>query len=286
MRLSFSTNAFVDFSLTEAFAAIAEAGYSGVEILADIPHLYPFSTTESDLAGIAESLAKRDLRVANINANTAIGYYGQSEKFWEPLFEPSLANPDPNARKWRIAYTKKCIDFAKSLACRNVSVTSGRMVPGLRPDKSLRLLKESLEEVLGYADKQGIRIGMEYEPGLLVERSEELESLIDALGAAHFGANLDFGHSRVLGEDPAEVAQRFANRIFHVHLEDILRGKHYHLVPGEGDMDFAAIFSALAAIRYNGFVTVELYTYHDDPGHAARVAFDRLNTFQTHGTSR
>ena len=45
MKLSFSTNAFVRFSVPEAIEIIAKTGYSGVEILADVPHLYPFSTT-------------------------------------------------------------------------------------------------------------------------------------------------------------------------------------------------------------------------------------------------
>ena len=43
---------------------------------------------------------------------------------------------------------------------------------------------------------------MEYEPGLLIERYEELALLIDDMGSPWFGANLDLGHSRVLGEDP------------------------------------------------------------------------------------
>ena len=95
MKLSFSTNAFVRYSIPEAIEIIARIGYSGVEILADIPHLYPFSTPEPNLVEIADSLQKNRIQAANINANTAVGYYGA--KFWEPLFEPSLANPELDA---------------------------------------------------------------------------------------------------------------------------------------------------------------------------------------------
>ncbi len=102
MRLAFSTNAFVRFSVTEAIERISEIGYEGVEILADVPHLYPFSVSESELKELAAVLDRCGIRVANLNANTAMGYYGRT--FWEPLFEPSLANPDRAARKWRIDY--------------------------------------------------------------------------------------------------------------------------------------------------------------------------------------
>ena len=274
MKLSFSTNAFVRYSIPEAIEIIAKTGYSGVEILADIPHLYPFSTPGPNLAEIAASLEKNRIQAANINANTAVGYYGA--KFWEPLFEPSLANPELEARKWRIEFTKKCIDMARFLSCRNVSVTSGRMVPGVRPEKSLELLKQSLFEIVEYAEARQVRVGMEYEPGLLVERADELDGLILEIGAENFGANLDLGHSYLAGEVPSLVAGRLASKIFHIHLEDIRNRKHYHLIPGEGDIDFEEIFKALDLIDYDGFVTVELYTCPENPVQAAEKAFDYL----------
>jgi len=274
MKLSFSTNAFVRFSVPEAIEIIAKTGYSGVEILADIPHLYPFSTTASELAEIVSSLEKNRILPANINANTAVGYYGA--KFWEPLFEPSLANPEVDARKWRVEFTKKCIDMARFLSCPNVSVTSGRMVPGVKPETSLALLKQSIFEIVEYAAGKHVRVGMEYEPGLIVERAEELAGLIREVGAENFGANLDFGHSHIAGEAPSDVVERLASRIFHIHLEDISARKHYHLIPGEGDIDFEDIFRALAGIEYEGFVTVELYTCPENPEQAARKAFNYL----------
>ncbi len=284
LKLSFSTNAFVRFSVSEAIEIIAGAGYSGVEILADVPHLYPFSTTGAELAEVVSALEKNHIEPANINANTAVGYYGA--KFWEPLFEPSLANPDEDARKWRVEFTKKCIDMARFLSCRNVSVTSGRMVPGVKPEKSLALLKQSILKIVEYAAGKNVRLGMEYEPGLLVERAEELADLILEIGAENFGANLDFGHSRLAGEAPSDAARMLASRIFHIHLEDISNRKHYHLIPGEGDIDFEDIFRALAAIDYDGFVTVELYTFPENPGQAAGKAFNFLENIFLNRTAK
>ncbi len=274
MRLSFSTNAFARYSIFEAIERIAAVGYEGVELLADAPHLYADTVTESDLRTLRTLLDKTGLSVANINANTAVGYYGRD--FWEPLFEPSIAHPDHSLREWRIGYSKKCIDLAAALGSPNVSLTSGRPVPGVLPEQSMMLFRESLAELLEYASTRSVRIGIEYEPGLIIERYEELAALIKEMHSAYLGANLDLGHSHVLGEDPEKVIGGLGHRIFHVHIEDIKSRKHYHLIPGQGSMDFRKLSRTLKRHGYDGYVTAELYTYPHRPEEAAREAFEFL----------
>lgn len=277
MILSFSTNAFVRHTVAAAVERIAGIGYEGVELLADVPHLHADSVTESELDDIEAVLQRIGLRPANINANTAVGYYGRT--FWEPLFEPSLANPDESLRRWRIDYTKKCIEMAQKLSSPCISVTSGRPVPGCLPEDALDLLRDSLANLLEYAEERSIRIGIEYEPGLLIERYEELATLLDRMNSPFLGANLDLGHSHVLGEDPRTVIGTLDDRIFHVHIEDIRDRKHYHLIPGEGDIDFGLLFDLLEKQGYRGFVTVELYTYPHRPEEAAEQALTHLRKF-------
>lgn len=277
MKLSFSTNAFTRHSITHAVERIAALGYEGVEILADTPHCYPFGMDVDAVARLKALIARCAIQVANVNANTAIGYYGR--QFWEPLFEPSLAHPDDDLRAWRVDYTVRCIDLARELGARSVSVTSGRMVPGLAPNRSIELLRESLRRVLDHAERRSVSVGIEYEPGLLVENVDELAALLDAVGSPLLGANLDLGHSHVLGEDPATVLKTLAGKVFHIHLEDIRARKHYHLVPGEGDMDFGLLFNMLRDHGYDGFVSIELYTYPHDPEGAAMRSLEYLRRF-------
>jgi protein FrlC len=279
MKLSFSTNAFVRYSVFEAVEQIAAIGYEGIELLADTPHLYADTITSSDLSRLKRALDRTGLIVANVNANTAIGYYGR--RFWEPLFEPSLANPDRELREWRIAYSKKCIDIACILESPYISLTSGRPVPGVSPEQSIEFLRDSLQELLKYAEDKSVRIGIEYEPGLLIERYEELLMLIEDINSPYLGANLDLGHSHVLAEDPEAVVSALDGKLFHVHIEDIKARKHYHLIPGTGDIDFSELFGILEAHEYGGFATVELYTYPHEPESAAREAFSYLKTILT-----
>lgn len=284
MKLSFSTNAFINYSVFEAIDLISKIGYEGVEILADQPHLYAPAITENELSKIKDRLISSEIQVCNLNANTAMGYYKKS--FWEPLFEPSLANPEQSVRNWRIEYTKKCIDMACFLEAPCVSITSGRIAPGINPNKSISFLKESLQEVINYAEKKDIKLCIEYEPGLLIERHEELIVLFKEIDSPCFGANLDIGHSFVIGENLQDIIESLSTKLYHIHLEDIKDRKHYHLIPGTGDMDFKKILEVLKSIDYNGFVTIELYTYPHRPVEAAGESFSYLKRLESFSKRR
>lgn len=274
MKLSFSTNAFVRYSVSQAVEKLADIGYDGVELLADIPHLYVHSITSRDQDRLREALDRSEVEVANINAATAKGYYGRN--FWDPLFEPSLANPNPSLRKWRLDYTKKCLDLARALGAPGISISPGRMLPGTMPEQSFDFLRESLRELIEHAAQRGVRIALGYGQGLLLEYAAELAALIRDLASPHLGADLDLGYSHILNEDPAAVIQTFGPKLFHVRLEDIRARKHYHLIPGTGDLDFDALFQTLDRRGYAGFATVDLYTFPYQADEAARRAYEYL----------
>jgi sugar phosphate isomerase/epimerase len=83
-------------------------------------------------------------------------------------------------------------------------------------------------------------------------------------------------------DDPATAVRRLAKHLRHVHLEDIAATRvHHHLVPGEGAIDFPPILQALREIGYQGWVTIELYPYIDNPDRAAQTAFERIRPLLT-----
>ncbi len=273
MKLGFSTNAFSRHSLADALRAIAAAGYSGVEILADKPHWYPDHFDAGEAESIRQTLARLKLQVSNINANCTFGYWKDAPP--EPFFEPSLISPDPRLRADRLAYIKNTLHFAQAIGADNISITSGKPLPTMPPTAAMKLLQENLLLVLDTAEKLQIRVGLECEPMLFIEYATELRELIDHLGSSLLGANLDLGHSQVIGEDLPATIQLLGSRIWNCHIEDIPGRKHYHLIPGQGTMNWRAIKSALQAIHYQRFLTVELYTYPDRPVEAANesIAF-------------
>lgn len=271
MKTGFSTNAFTKFSLLETIEIISDVGYNGLEIVADTPHAFlPLSNEK--LKQIKSSLENRKLLVSNINANTVLGWNlenGNDEKF-----EPSLSNKNETLRKWRVEYTKKAIEVAAELSAPSVCITSGIKNTEIFENEMTQINK-SLSEILEFAEKNSILICMEYEPGLLIEKSHDVFEV--SKNFKNLGLNLDTCHVEVSNENFSKVIHKFKDKIFHTHISDCKNSIHYHLIPGYGEIDFVKIYSNLKEINYDGFLTAELYTYAEKPREAASETFIFLN---------
>jgi sugar phosphate isomerase/epimerase len=70
-----------------------------------------------------------------------------------------------------------------------------------------------------------------------------------------------------------------ASHTRHYHFEDIAASRvHKHLIPGHGAIDFAATLREIAKTGYDGWITVELYPYIENPDDAAREALRFLSS--------
>ncbi len=268
MLLAFSTNAFTRFNLTDALSGIADAGFAGVEILADAPHLDVRSVTDDDLRQIRQTLGSRKLRISNINANCTFAYWKDAPP--EPYFEPSLISPSDKMQADRIDMIKRTLRVAHELGAPNISITSGRCLAQVTPADAVARLTEALKPVLDEADRQSVDVGIELEPGLYLEFVHELRDWIGRIDHPRFGANLDIGHAVVNGERIDESVRTLASRTWNLHVEDLPARKHYHTVPGQGSFDWHQLTRTLRSTGYDRGVTVELYTQTRDPHLAAR----------------
>src|SRR5947209_6318270 len=153
MKLAFSTNAYTKHSLTDALKGIKAAGFAGVEILADVPHAYPPTITPELVSRTRKELERLDLAVSNINCNCSFGYWKDAPP--EPYFEPSLISPVPRYRADRTAMILKTLEFAKQVGAANISITSGRTLGGMPPEKAAVQFAESIRPILDKADAVG-----------------------------------------------------------------------------------------------------------------------------------
>src|SRR5215203_5518169 len=136
MKLAFSTNAFTRHSVVDAIRAIKEAGFAGVEILADTPHAYPDANDAKLTDTIVKALGETGLAVSNVNCNCSFGYWKDAPP--EPYFEPSLISSNPKHRADRTRLILKTLDFAKNIGAANISITSGRMLGGMPPEPAAK----------------------------------------------------------------------------------------------------------------------------------------------------
>jgi fructoselysine 3-epimerase len=277
MKLAFSTNAFTRFTLPEAIGRIGRAGYAGVEILADVPHAYPELMDAKMTADVVSALSRAKLAVSNVNCNCTFGYWKDAPP--EAYFEPSIISPNRVHREDRVRMILRSLEFARDIGSRNISITSGRMLGGGQPALAAKQFAESIRPILDRADKLGVDLGIELEPGLFLEYVQELREWIEILNHPRFGANLDVGHCQVIGENIPESVRRLRGRIWNLHIEDIPGRKHYHMIPGEGTMDWQGLFGALREVGYERFATVELYTHTQQPDEAAQKSFAFLQRY-------
>jgi protein FrlC len=275
MKLAFSTNAYTRHPLVDALRGIKRAGFEGVEILADTPHAYPDAIDETLTNETKRELERLGLTVSNVNVNCSFGYWKDAPP--EPYFEPSLISPNAQHRADRTRLILKALEFARDVGARNVSITSGRMLGGMPPEPAARQFAESIRPILDRADRLNVDVGIECEPGLYLEYVAELREWIDRLGHPRLGANLDVGHSQVIGESIPEAVKLLGDRIWNLHVEDIPGRKHYHLIPGQGTLDWPGLKRALMDVGYRRFLTVELYTHWQNPQEAADQSYQFLS---------
>lgn len=273
MKLAFSTNAYLNHSFDETCRRLSAIGYRGVEVMADVPHAWPAYLLPEQKAGLRESLAQHGLAISNVNAFMMHAVDDPRQKYWHP----SWIEPDPHYRRIRIEHTKRCLTLAKEIGAPNVTTEPGGPLEGRPWGECLKLFIEELKPVVAHAEKVQVPLLVEPEPGLLIETADQYLEFASKLSSPYLGLNFDIGHSYCVSDDPAATIRRFGSLIKHVHLEDIAATRvHHHLIPGEGVIDFAATLTALKEIGYADWVTIELYTCHDQPDQAATTARQRV----------
>jgi sugar phosphate isomerase/epimerase len=81
------------------------------------------------------------------------------------------------------------------------------------------------------------------------------------------GCCIDIGHCVRAGTDVVEAIHAVGPRLFNMHAKDLtdFTSKESQVAVGEGIMPMRAIFEALLAIKYPGFVDLEYEVHADDP---------------------
>jgi sugar phosphate isomerase/epimerase len=269
MIFGYSTNAYVKFSVFEALDRIAALKFRGVEIMADRPHLYPPDFDTDALTRLKERLVKNRLSVTNLNSFTlfAVG----------DTYLPSWIEPDPERRDIRVQHTRASLRMAHFLGCGNISIPPGGPLENMSRKEAIGLFHQGLEKVVPLAEELNIKLLIEPEPDLLLERTSEFKPFIREVRSDIVGLNFDIGHFFCAGEDPAAAFEELFQYVGHVHIEDIgADRKHLHLIAGLGDIDFPGVFKTMQQLGYQGDMSLELYPYTDRPDEAGRESRNHL----------
>ncbi len=150
-------------------------------------------------------------------------------------------------------------------------------------------LAAGLNRVGEHARKHGVEVAYHAHFGTAVETPEEIDRLMSSTDPACVSLLADTGHIHAGGGDPAAVIDRHFERIHYIHLKDVRQSvldavRHtgasfteavrqgIFTTPGDGSIDFSAIFRVLRRRGYRGWMILEA---EQDPAKSDPVVYAR-----------
>lgn len=262
-------------SLETCLSDAAIAGYDGVEL----GHKFP-----RDASSLRPILERHDLSLVS-------GWYSGH-----------LVSRDSDAEIAAIAAHADLLQamgcdvliFAEVSGCIHGSKdTRLSQRPRLKADQWSTFGKR-LSQVGNAMSDKGLRLCYHHHMGTVVQSGDDVDALMNETGD-NVHLLLDAGHALFAGIDPADLSQRYADRIGHVHCKDIRESvmrqslnrdcsfldavlNGVFTVPGDGCINFGEIFSVLAKVDYRGWVVVEAEQDPNvaDPLTHAKSGFEHL----------
>lgn len=231
---------FNEYELLDRYDAAARAGFKGIEVQA------PYSESVAD---IKSRLDAHGLEHVIINM---------------PVADPDTGlNNLPLLASKRDLYRERVelgVRYASGLGCVGVNTGTGQLPEGMEAAQAYDTFVENLRYTADALASEGVKAFVEPlntrdNPGQLISTSADgMRAIKDA---AHPNVELqyDFYHMQIMEGDLIETFNLLLPSIGHVQFADN-PGRHE---PGTGEINYDAVFAAVDASGYDGWVGAE---YH------------------------
>lgn len=254
MKFAICNEVFSDWDFQRVVKFVKEAGYDGIEIA-------PFTLADS----VTEISAPRRRELKRMAADAGLEITGLH---WL-LVKPEglhISHPDPTIRSRTVDYLCRLMEFSADLGGKILTFGCPKQRTVL-PEATLKeAWKWALETFLACgetAEKHGVILCLEALPSRDTNfLNTNAQVLAFVKEANHPNIRMMLDVKSMCAEDiPVPENIRSCNGFFHhVHANDSnLRA------PGFGEVDFRPIFSTLAEVGYDGYVSVEPFDYSPDP---------------------
>jgi len=246
MKIAYGTYAMPTVPLEEAFPALAQIGYDGIEVCISPKHIGSLPE-EMDAARRARL---RELLTANGLGVPALFLTGS---LWTRDAEQQAAN---------VERIRACAALARDLGLREPPVLA-MGIGGARNDWDdiKDDLVKLLQEYAGIAEEEDIVIAAEAHCGAAVYNSERAMWLFDTVGSPRVKMHFDIVHMFLAGEKEDEAVQRLVPHTAHTHITDAIRnadGSFQFVLLGQGELDATAYMRAMQAAGWTDFITLEV----------------------------
>jgi len=268
VRFAICNELFENWEIEKVFSYVAKTGYQGVEIA-------PF-TLADDIRQVTPPRRSAIRASAKSSGVEVIGLH------WLLVKPPGLHinSPDATVRENTIAYVKALVDACADLGGKVMVFGSPKQRAVTPAEVWSGVFKRSVDVFRGlgeYAHKHGIVIAFEplapKDNCNFINTMAEGTLLVEAVNSPGFKLHLDV--KAMHGGDNRPVAETIrlegGKHLAHFHVNDPnLRG------PGMGEMAFEPIAQALKDVKYDGYVSVEVFDFTPGPEATAEISLKTL----------
>ena len=245
MRIGYGTWGMRDVGIEEAIPALAQIGYTGIELAVTPGRPTDLVTLdEGARRRILQLLAEHDLVLTAIAGHT------------------SMCETDPDRASRNLARLRASIAVAADLRSDGELAIMASLVGGRTaewPNKR-EMLAERVLAVGEYAASLGVILAVEPHCGTALDTPTKAVWLLEQVNHPAVRLNFDISHFDIIGIGIDECVPLMAPYSVHTHVKD-QRGIYPHhefLTPGSGPFDFVAYLEAMHAAGYDGFVVNEV----------------------------
>ena len=249
--------------MEQTFAAVAKAGFEGIELNVDAPgaaHGLSMNTTAADYAAIRELSKKYNLPVCSISTS---------------LWGGKMGNKD----QWKDgeALLYKQIEAATELGADGILTVPGGMGGALTLDGARRNSIAFMQAQKNEIEKLGIFVGLENVWNGFFTSPLDMASFIDEINISNVGAYYDVGNVIAFSWSERWI-EVLGERIHNVHIKDFKRTNDRINCGGtwedlmEGSTNWEAVIPALRAAGFDGYLTAEVFSNEPGPAYYKKVA--------------
>ena len=228
---------FQEKPFLERFAAAAQAGFTGIEIL--FPYDHPASEIRSALQSNGQEM---------VLINAPPGDFAAGER--------GLAAIPGRERDFQKTFGE-ALDYAATLDCKRIHIMSGITREWDQADAH-RTFLTNLEYALEKVEKSGVSILIEPIntrdfPGYFLTTVEQADGILQELSHPELKIQFDWYHAQIMGGDLARRTEKLFSKIGHFQLA----GVPDRAEPDSGEVNFPYLFHLVDALHYHGWIGCE-----------------------------
>jgi len=225
---------FTELPFMERFAAAAEAGFNGVEIL--FPYDWPAREVGAALKANGLQLILFNLRPGDFAAGDRglAAIPGREQEFEDALTE--------------------ALRYAETVGCLRLHAMAGLRDQGANDATYLDNLARAARDAAPHGVEILIEpINQNDMPGYHLSRTENARRVIESTGEANIGLQFDLYHRHREQGGAYDAITEFADLTRHYQIA----GPPDRGEPDEGELDYKAVFAEISATGYGGWIGCE-----------------------------